>query len=434
LNLATQPHFFTLQNGLKVYTQTHPSIKTLTLHAWVFVGSAHENPGNNGISHFLEHMLFRGNQKLGNSVEMSLAMERLGGEMNAATSFDATEYWLECHKDYFETALKNFALFLRYPSFDQLETERGIVLEEIKNDYNDKNTLIDIDQIAAKALWPNHPMGLSISGTVKTLEKISLLELQDWYKRYYLPKNMILGISGNFDPLAAEAILTAHLGDLDGGQRFSYKPVEEELVPQNQITWVNDPDNQYNLQWSFLLSPLCSRMRLMLQLIGRILDDGSSSRLQRFIREERGLVYDISANHSFFDSGATLSLNATVGKEHLFELMEALTQLITRGLKEGFFAEELELAKLRLQTSLDCYCDSAEGQLHEKVALELYPSYLGLEQIGPVIKGITLEELNDLAGLLLGNDRCALVLIGPAPKDEERLRLETLLKPWLMAP
>jgi len=430
LNTSNQPQQFVLSNGLKVYTLVHRPIKTLTLHCWIFAGSIYENQQNNGISHFLEHMLFRGNQKLGSSVEMSLGFERLGGQLNAATSFDGTEYWLECHKDYFESAVSQFADFLRYPSFEQIETERAIILEEIKSDYNDQDQLIDLDQLASQAIWPAQPMGLSISGTAETVGKITKDQLVQWYQTYYHPKNMMFGISGDFDPEQLRQLLEASLGDLPEGKRWSYTPPVANLASTAQIEWVLEPDNQVQFAWTFVVDQLTPVKRLIIQLIARMLDDGSSSRLQRWVREEHGLVYDIAASPSFFDSGATLMISVTVGKERLTQLIDVLVKLIDQAVQEGFGPEELHLAKLRLQSELDCFTDTAEGRLHEAVAPQLAPCYLGLEQLGRLIEECTLEQINQQTTEILGSKSACFTFVGPTT-DKEKPEIQKMLSPWL---
>lgn len=431
LSFHNQTEKFILPNGLTVYTLVHPPIKTLTIHCWFFAGSIYEKSQNNGISHFLEHMMFRGNQKLGSSVEMSLGFERLGGQLNAATSFDGTEYWLECHKDYFESAISQFADFLRYPTFEQIETERAIILEEIKSDYNDQDQLIDIDQLAANAIWPGQSMGHSISGTAETVSSLSKEQLTDWYQTYYHPKNMMIGVSGDFDPEQLRGLIEKSLGDLPPGKRWNYPAPVTDLKPEAQVLWVHDPDNQVQFAWTFVMDDLTPSKRLMLQLISRILDDGSSSRLQRWVREERGLVYDISASPSFYFSGANLMIGVTVGKERLEQLVEVLVSLIDDVVKTGFTEDEMHLATLRLQSELDCFTDTAEGRLHEAVAPQLAHCYLGLEQLSQLLDDCTLAQINSMAANILGSTQSCFTFVG-STSDKEKPSIEKLLSPWLM--
>ncbi|MDT8446712.1 MAG: pitrilysin family protein [bacterium] len=429
MNQSATKSLRVLPNGLKLYCLAHPGIKTLTMHAWVFTGSAFESPEVNGVSHFLEHMLFRGNAQLGNSVEMSLAIERLGGEMNAATGFDHTEYWLECHRDYLDQALSNFAAFLCYPSFEQIDTERAIILEEIKSDFNEKEQLIDPDQLSAQAIWPGQAMGLPVSGTQASVSALEVPHLRGWYEQYYTANNMILGISGDFDPARAEEMFSHHLAQLPPGRRYQYQPPVSRILAETQFTWSVEPDNQYNLAWSFLHDHLTPRHRVLLQLISRMLDDGSSSRLQRIIREELGLVYDIHLSPSFYDGGAALVLQATVGKERLGELVDALVVLLNEVIQKGFGPEELHLSKLRLQTALDCFSDTAEGRLHEMVAPELYPAYLPLDSLTHLLAEIDLEEVNQMAAKVLSNKESAFVFVGPEPGPLKG-KIQDKLAPW----
>ena len=417
LNSNLDRQILDLPGGLKLYALRQEGIKTLTLHAWVRVGSLFETPEVSGISHFLEHMLFRGNQKLGDSLALSLAMEELGGEINAATGIDQTEYWLECHQSYLEEAIRRFSQFLRYPLFEQIDTEKKIILEEIKADFNEQGHLIDGDQVSAQLLWPDSTMGLPISGTNQSLKSLGLEELKYWYQTHYTSANLILGISGDFEPIEAQRLFAEEMTGLSRGKRNSL-PLPK-AKPGDQICWVTDGDSQYSLHWTFLLEKLDPQIRLITQLISRLLDDGASSRLQRIVREEKGLVYDIRAQAGFYPGGAYLCLMSQVGPTSLTELTATLADLFKEILAHGFTQAELDLCKLRFQTALDCYLDSAEGRLHELVAPDLFPCYLTVDEISAALHCVDLAQVNELCRQYLTSANRAFVFIGPEPKKLE---------------
>lgn len=430
MNHLTEKHFYTLKNGLRVQIVPFSGIKTVTLRFWVFVGSANENQKNNGISHFLEHMIFRGNEKLGDSQVLNIKMEELGGEINAATSFDLTEYWLEYHHNYLEKGIRRFCQFLRYPRFEQIETERSIILEEILADYNEEHRLIDPDSISAMNLWPDHSMGLPIIGKTETVKEISETDLRNWYQEYYQPGNMILGITGDVDPAEILPWIEQEFSGTSFSEQKYYDYAPAAPRPGEQIQLVHDKDNQYSLQWSFPINRLTPEVRANCQLLCRVLDDGSSSRLQRQIREEKGLVYDISAVMSYYENGAVLTIQAQVSLGKLSELIDVLTTLIKELIDNGVEEEELRFSKLRYKAYLDCLNDSAQGVLSERVAPLLHPGVRQLREMLVLVDKLEKKELNQTIEEIFQQKQTCFVLVGPWGK-EIKTKIDKKLAPWI---
>jgi predicted Zn-dependent peptidase len=430
LNANINKKLKTLDNGLKVCAISFPGIKTVTLRCIVFVGSIFETPDHNGISHFLEHMLFRGNQKLGSARELSLKMEALGGELNAVTSFDLTEFWLDYHLDFLEIGIEQFCQFLQFPIFEQLEIERSIILEEIKADYNEENQLVDLDTLNALALWPTHPIGLPITGNEHSLTNITKQDLEDWFQRYYQPGNMILSTIGDFDPERVIDMIGRSFLPRTPIQRQRYRPINSTGPVGEQLQLVFDKDNQHRIQWAFPRYPLTPELRVRYQLIRRILDDGSSSRLQRDIREEKGLVYDITADMLYFNSGTSLSIECLVSRDHLIPLMETLVQLLNRLIEEGVTQSELALAQRRYALSLDCGLDTAHGVLFETVSPLVYPEVMTFPEIQQMITTVRLDDINQTLRTLLDQKNSCFTLVGPWQYSDER-QLRRLLAYWL---
>jgi len=414
---------------MQICALSYPGVKTVNLRGIVSVGSAFETKANSGISHFLEHMMFRGNRQLGSSNQLNLKMEEMGGDLNAVTSFDFTEYWLDYHLDYFELGLKRFCHFMQEPLFEDLEIERSIILEELKSDFNENNQLIDVDAICAAELWTDHSLGLSVSGTRTSIDSITRDDLIKWYRAYYQPGNILIGVSGDIDPDKTIQLFSEFFSQKSVSKRQTYPPVDQTTV-DNQILLVEDKDNQYNLQWSFPYYPMTADLRVEYQLIRRILNDGSSSRLQRLIREEKGLVYEISAEILYFDNGATLSISSQIGQDRLPELMVVLIDLIRDLIENGITREELNLAKRRYRIALDCNQDSAQGVLYETMAPLIYPQLFSYQKVLEKLSEIRLSEINTTLCSLLQQDQTCFAMVGPSP-ESHRERLEQLLDPWV---
>lgn len=431
MNSRFKTQLKTLENGLQICVVAFPGIKTVNLRCFVFTGSVYETCRNNGISHFIEHMMFRGNSKLGDARTLNLKMEEMGGEFNAVTSFDLTEFWLDYHIDYLDLGIRRFCQFLRYPLFEQIEVERSIILEEIRADYNENNQLIDLDGLVVRGLWPEQAMGFPVIGEVRTVESIKRPDLINWFNEYYQPGNMIIGITGDFEPVSIIEKITKELNHASVAGRKSYLPITPTPSNRKQIHLVYEKDNQFNLQWTFPTYPLTPELRVQYQLIQRIIDDGSSSRLQRFVREEKGLVYDISAEMLYFNSGATLCIQSQVGVIRLQELISVISSLVQDLIHKGITPEELILAKLRYEISIDCSNDTAQGILYETISPLIYPCLGTFQQVLSTVRSIKLEEINRTLTKLLQQRSICFVLVGPW-QEEHKQFLESKLQPWII--
>lgn len=419
-----------LANGLQICAVRYPDIRAVSIRCFVFTGSAFETPQNNGISHFLEHMLFRGNEKLGTSNTLNLCMEELGGELNAVTSFDLTELWLDFHVDYLEKGIERFCQFLQYPLYKQIETERSIILEEIRADYGENDLLIDLDSLVAKELWNGHPMSLPVTGSVDSITPIAKSDLSLWFETFYQPGNMIIGITGDFDPQHAINKISTQFPSKQFSARKNYPAIENSDSIGEQIQLIHQKDNQFNLLWTFPAYPLTPELRVQYQLIRRILDDGSSSRLQQLVREERGLVYDISAEMLYFLNGVSLNIQSQVSVNQFSALIDVLVGLIKQLGDKGCTEDELKLAKLRTQIALDFNEDIPHGILYDEIGPDIHPCVSSFNKTRSLVEEIDLTGINKTLQSLLSSSQTCFAVVGPC-EDEQRQLLEEALNRWI---
>ncbi|MDH5561929.1 MAG: insulinase family protein [Deltaproteobacteria bacterium] len=199
------------------------------------------------------------------------------------------------------------------------------------------------------------------------------------------------------------------------------------------MRFVFDKDNQFQIQWSFPIADLNPELKLSLQVINRLLDDGSSSRLQRIIREEKGLVYDISASLSYYDMGAVFNINTLVSTENLSALMDSLCHLVRDLCENGVLKSELDLVKKRYKTFLDCYLDNASGHLYEAVGHEIFPYFQDSKTILSSLDNLQLGQIKETLKTIFDQAQTYFVLVGPCTesiKDE----LSKYLAPWIEIP
>lgn len=416
---------------MQIFAVSIPHFKTVSVHSWVFCGSAYENTKNNGISHFLEHMMFRGNRHLGNSYQVNYAFESLGGDINASTTSDITEYWFSFHKKHLEQGISRFCRFLQAPLMESLELERSIILEEIKADYNDEDKLINTISLSSAALWPNQPMGLPVIGNPDSIHSISLDDLKNWHQSYYQPANMIFGVAGDLDVDHLIEQISNEFESIPAGKRSQYDSSDIRPKKEEQIILVEHRDNQFNLQWSFPVLELNPELKTALNVMVRALDDGFCSRLQKEIREEKGLVYDISGSMEFLIDQAIFSIQAVVSEEKLEELLQTLTELIRNLQKEGLTDEEWELTKSRYESALDTYSDSPQGVLYEKVLPLIYPGSLSAESTLKQLEKLEKERVDQVMSECLGTKSSVFVGVGPF-KKQQKTAVKKYLQEWML--
>jgi predicted Zn-dependent peptidase len=433
LNNTPKHHpLFILENGLKVCLISKKNVNTVSINCFIRVGSIFETPQNSGISHFLEHMVFRGNQKLGNTKTTNRKIEAIGGNINATTSCDQTEIFLDYHKRFLETGIRYFCDFIKFPTFENIETERKIILEESLIDYNSNHELIDTDTLTAQCIWPDNPLHLAIIGTQQSIKAINLNDIQAWYQKFFVPNNMIIGITGDINKRDTLDLIANEMQDLEPTNNL---PIPEaatiNINPEKQTQFVFDDENQYTIQWSFPIESTSIDHYITVQLINRILDDGSCSQLQQLIREEKGLVYDISSDITYFKHGVLLSIQCTVSKKKAVELMRVLAQLIKNIIKNGFDSKAVELARLRYQLSLDCYSDSLRGLLSEALNPHIFPFFPDFKTISNIIDRIDQTKIIQLTNVIFNQKKSSFVMVGPI--DENTIKeILPLIDNWVL--
>ena len=249
-DVALSYHKTTLNNGLRIIIVEMPHLHSLEISMYVKVGSRFETTHNNGISHFLEHMLFRGTKNMPDSYQLHKSFESLGGDINALTTSEYTCFWLTSHPHYITEGIGLFSEMFTSPNFADIETEKQIILEEILNEHNEKGENINIDDLSFLLLWPNDGLGFSTLGPNKNVLKFTKEDIQSFFHTYYTASNMVLCIAGH---AKHEQILPY------ADKYFSHIPTGNELqIPtQNfsqgkaQTLFKQNPGSQTNVQICF---------------------------------------------------------------------------------------------------------------------------------------------------------------------------------------
>ena len=420
----------TLPNGLTVVTVEMPHIHTMEVSMFVRAGLRYENLQNNGISHFLEHMMFRGNGKYPNSIALNMEFENIGRDLRASTLGEYTQYGFSPHVSQLDKGLELFSEFFSSPTFPEIEIERGIILEEYFEELNEDGVNIDINNQACKLLYPETPMAWPTIGTEETIKNIQTEMLKEYFDRHYVPGNMVLAFAGPIDHAEVIDLSKKYFSVLkNGNEPFSKNHFIDSISEEQKspgLHFQEDSDSQIELQVCFRSCSYNDPDFLVLALISRVFDDGFTSRLQRVLREERGLVYSVECRATSMSDLGTMDFDVTVRPEKVVEVTRILLKEITTFAKEGPTESELAHIKKRYFFDLDSELDDPYKQVVRYAFPHLYSSEMSLQEERELIESITAKKMLEVAEKVFEAKNLNLILVGPYT-SELKSRLEGLI-------
>jgi predicted Zn-dependent peptidase len=420
----------TLPNGLTVVTVEMPHIHTMEVSMFVRAGLRYENLQNNGISHFLEHMIFRGNEKYPNSIALNMEFENIGRDLRASTLGEYTQYGFSPHVSKLDKGLELFSEFFSSPTFPEIEIERGIILEEFFEELNEEGVNIDINNQACKLLYPDTPMAWPTIGTEETIKSIQTQMLKEYFNRHYVPGNMVLAFAGPIEHTDVLDLSKKYFSILKNGcepfpkNHFIGSILEEQKSPG--LHFQEDSDSQIELQVCFRSCSYNDPNFLVLALISRVFDDGFTSRLQRVLREERGLVYSVECRATSMSDLGTIDFDVTVRPEKVVEVTSILLEEIKTFATEGPTESELAHIKKRYFFDLDSELDDPYKQVVRYAFPHLYSSEMSIKEERDLIESITAKKILKVAEKVFEAKNLNLILVGPYTSDL-KTRLERLV-------
>ena len=414
----------TLDSGLRLITVAMPHTMSVSIGIFIGAGSRYEAEAEAGISHFIEHLLFKGTQKRPTAREISEAIEGVGGIINGGTDKELTAYWCKVAQPHFPITLEVLGDMLLHSKFDpqEIEKERRVIIEEINMTRDSPqqwvSTLID------GLLWPEHPLGRDVAGNKESVAAITRGMMLDYMVGQYLPANSVVAIAGNIQHEEMVTAVSQALGNWTNQQPpAGYSAFKEQ--PARRLCIETRDIEQAHLCLALPGLSLFHPKRFTLDLLNVILGEGMSSRLFVEIRDKLGLAYSIHsyADH-LLDCGAVL-IYAGVEPKNLKTAIKAVLEQLSR-LKEKIPDSELtkakELSKGRLLLRMEDSRNVAGWIGGQEILTE---RILSVEQVVSIIDAITAEELKQLARELLVGSQLRLAVVGPVATEEP---LEELLK------
>ncbi len=409
-----------LPNGLRILTSSMPHTHSVSLTLYVGAGSRYERAAEAGVSHFVEHMLFKGTEKRRTAKEIAEAVDGVGGLLNGATDREYTVYYIKVARLHMDLALDVLVELVRRPLLDpaEMEKERPVIIEELAMVADSPAQMADL--LLDSILWPDNPLGRDVAGTPDSVSAISREMLVRYLQTQYVPNNIVIAIAGNVDHEEVVSAIRRALGDWTEGRPASWLPNVDGNPPKADRSAVQyKATEQAHISLAVRGIPLNHPDRHALSFISVILGEGMSSRLFVELREKRGLVYDISSYVShFLDTGA-FNVYTGVDPKNAVEALKVVVAELARLSEHGPTSEELtkarELSKGRLLLRMED-TRNVSGWIGGQELL--LGSVRSIEEAVAEIDAVTLEDLQRLSREIIDPRRAHLAVVGPYRSDK----------------
>jgi len=402
-----------LDSGLVVVTECMPDVRSVTAGFWVGTGSRDEEPHQAGVSHFLEHLLFKGTSRR-TARQIAEDVDSVGGDMNAFTTKEYTAFYVRVLADALPLGLDILSDIMWDPAFQasEVEAERQVILEEILM-HNDEPADL-VHEVFAAALYPGHPLGRDVLGTEATIEPMSAAEIRRFFAGHYRPANMVLAAAGDLDHDDFVAAVESRFQGPEGGRAPARRP--PVAVPRDMAV-VRRMTEQAHVVLGAPGPDRHSDDRFAFTILNHCVGGGLSSRLFQAIREERGLAYSVYSYRSSFADAGNIGVYAGTAPGRAAEVIDVMTEEVDRLVADGISDRELAVAKghLRGETALALE-DSAARMSRIGRSQLLHGSVLTVEELAARFAAVTADEVGDVARRTLG-DRRVLAVVGPFDED-----------------
>jgi predicted Zn-dependent peptidase len=399
-----------LPSGLIVLTERMEHVRSVAMGVWMRAGSRHELPELNGISHFAEHMVFKGT-KSRSAQRIAREVDAIGGNLDAFTGKETICFNMKVLDDHVPTALDVLSDLVLNPVFasEEIARERGVILEEIKMDEDNPDTLVH--EIFTQSFWRGHPLGKPILGTRETVGSFEQNTLLRFYEQRFLAGNMVFSAAGNLEHDSFVELVTRQFGALGPGSISSDSGVPQ-VTPRINLRNKKSLE-QVQLCLGVQSPPVADESRYITLLLNTILGGGMSSRLFQTVREERGLVYAIYSDlNPYRDTGA-LCVYAGTSADRAVQVIDLIMEEFRRLKTEPLQAGELRRAKDQLKGNLLLSLESSMSRMSNLARQQMYfERFFSLDEILERVESVTEEQVMAMATELFQPDRVAVTMLG----------------------
>jgi predicted Zn-dependent peptidase len=399
-----------LSNGLTVITEEMQHIRSISVGVWVKTGSRDEDPQWNGISHFIEHMVFKGT-KHRSAEDIARQVDSIGGNMDAFTAKECICFNVKVLDEHLPIAMEVLGDLVLNPTFDakDIGRERGVILEEIKMDEDNPDYLVH--EIFTQNFWKDHPLGKPILGTKDTVRKFDQPAVFDAYSRRFNPGNLIIAAAGNLSHERFIDLATRHFSHMkpsDGSYQSQPPKVVPRIIMRNKKAL-----EQVQICIGVPCHPIAHEKRYASYILNTVLGGGMSSRLFQNIREKQGLVYAIYSDLNPYRDTGCLGVYAGTSRESAVRVVESVIAEFRQLKGTAVSVEELRRSKDQLKGSLMLSLESSTARMSNLARQEMYfDRFYGLDELIERVESVTAEDVQGLANEFFKMDNIAVTVLG----------------------
>lgn len=414
-----------LKNGLTIIEVPSNDAESVVVDFFVKTGSRSETAKENGISHFLEHFLFKGTEKYPSTMDITELIDGIGGEMNANTGKEHTQYFIKSRHTHLQAIFEVLTDMIQNPLLDkeELEREKGVIVEEI-NMYRD-TPRINVGNVLEEVMWQGDPLGRDIAGTPEVVKKFTQNMFKSYMERNYQPGNMLLGISGKYDRAAFNRLVTKYWSKVPAKKWQKWpKAKDSQKSPRVKVEYKDTQQAHFNL--GFKGYDINDKRNAAASVLAAILGGGMSSRLFSEIRERRGLAYYVRAGNSQYQDTGVFDISAGIRVSNIEEAINVTLEVLKDIKSIPVTERELGKAKAYIKGRTTLYLEDNQARLDWFLEQAAFKKTIKTPaEVFAEIENVTAKQVRDVADELFHPTKTSLAIIGPFKSDKQFAKLIT---------
>jgi predicted Zn-dependent peptidase len=405
----------TLANGIRVVSETLPKTRSLSIGVWVKIGSRHEPREVGGVSHFIEHMFFKGTRKR-SARDIATEVDSLGGEMNAFTSQESTTYYIKVLDEHLPAAVDILSDILLGSRFDpaDMEKERKVILEEIKGVEDTPDDYIH--EMFTAAVWPDNSLGRPILGTRDTIGSLKHADIVKYIDDYYCPREIVISVAGNFEHARLIDLLNNAFGKLS---RTGVSKQDVAPTFRQTVTVKKKQLEQVQVCLGCRGLPYVHEDRFVVMALNTILGNSMSSRLFQEVREQNALAYSIYSYVTAYRDAGLLTIYAGTDPANTVQAIQLIVKELKKIRDEGITPAEETRVKDQIKGNLVLSLETSNSHMGRIARQEIYfGKYLSVDDIIKCVDMVSAEQVQRLARQFFQNDSLSLSILGPLNRSD----------------
>lgn len=399
-----------LPNGIRVISETIPYVKSVSIGAWLATGARYEEEYDHGVSHFIEHLMFKGTARR-SAKDIAELVDSVGGQLNAFTAKECTCYYLkvlDSHADLAMDIVSDMLLASQFTAED-IERERQVVLEEVHMYEDSPDELVH--DLYLDTIWPLHPLGRNILGTTDSIEQFSRDSVMKYYQDFYTPDNLVIAAAGNINHEQLVSLAQQYFHDFTGKKR-NMQLKAPAFTPSRRI--ISKDSEQVHICLGTPGVPQDSPEIYPVYIFNNILGGGISSKLFQTIREDRGLVYSIYSYQNSYKDAGLLTVYAGTRPGNINQVTELIMDTLREFKTKGMTEQDLIKSKEQIKASLLLGLESSSSRMSRIGKLEItLGKFMPLEEIVTKIDQVSLADVNRIIDQMLATEKLCFTALGP---------------------